>query len=82
MKLTPMQKLSQILDIVGEQIHQELDPAACKLMYNKKQLELSLPVRFANGAIRFHSGAAFKVGPSSQAHCVDRGLKGLSLYQV
>lgn len=61
-KLTPMQKLSQILDTVGEQIQQKLDPAACKLLYNKKQLDLSLPVRFANvpsgSTLELHSGGS------------------------
>ena len=62
MKLTPMQKLSQILDIVGEQIQQKLDPTACKLIYNKKPLDLSLPVRFANlpsgSTLELHSGGS------------------------
>lgn len=55
-----MQKLSQILDTVGEQIHQKLDPSACKLLFNKKQLDLSLPVRFTNvpsgSTLELHSG--------------------------
>ncbi len=62
-KLTPMQKLSQILDTIGERTHQTLDPATCKLMYNKKQLDLSLPVRFANvpsgSTLELHSGRSF-----------------------
>ena len=60
-----MQTLSQILDAVGEQIHEKLDPAACKLIYNKKQLDLSLPVRFANvpsgSTLELHSGGSLPV---------------------
>ena len=70
-KMTPMQKLSQILDAVGEQIHEKLDPAMCKLIYNKKPLDLSLPVRFANvpsgSTLELHSGGSVLV-PSLCAH--------------
>ena len=57
-----MQKLSQIVDALGEQIHQKLDPAACKLLHNKKELDMSLPVRFANippgSTLELHSGGS------------------------
>lgn len=55
-----MQQLSQILESVGKRINQKLDLAACKLLHNKKQLDLSLPVRFANipsgSTLELHSG--------------------------
>ena len=61
-KLTPMQQLSQIVDSVGQKINQKLDAAACKLLYNTKQMDLTLPVRFANipsgSTLELQSGAA------------------------
>ena len=61
-KLTPMQQLSQIVDSVGQKIDRKLDVAACKLLYNTKQIDLTLPVRFANipsgSTLELQSGAA------------------------
>lgn len=64
-----MQQLSQIVDSVGQKINQKLDAAACKLLYNTKQMDLTLPVRFANipsgSTLELQSGAARQ--PSSYA---------------
>lgn len=66
MKLTPMQRLSQAVDAVGDQINHKLDVTSCKLLYNKKELDLTLPVRFANipsgTTLELHSGGLLRDG--------------------
>lgn len=47
-KLTPMQHLTKIVEQVSELAKQQLDSSNCKIYYNKKELDLSTPARFAN----------------------------------
>ncbi|KAK9806749.1 hypothetical protein WJX72_001368 [[Myrmecia] bisecta] len=47
-KVGPMAPLSQIVEGVCQQLKPPLDPSSCQLLLNKKPLDLSTPVRFAN----------------------------------
>lgn len=47
-KLTPMQPLITIVEHISKAANQQLDPSTCKLFHNKKELDASTPVRFAN----------------------------------
>lgn len=61
-----MQRLSQVLDALGDQINHKLDATSCKLLYNRKQLDLTLPVRFANipsgSTLELQSGGLLRDG--------------------
>ena len=71
-----MQQLSQIVDSVGQKINQKLDAAACKLLYNTKQMDLTLPVRFANipsgSTLELQSGAARQPSSYSSSQYTQR----------
>ena len=47
-KLTPMQPLSAVYEQISKLTYQELNPSACKLIHNKKEIDATTPVRFAN----------------------------------
>ncbi|BDA50940.1 probable tether containing UBX domain for GLUT4 at C-terminar half [Coccomyxa sp. Obi] len=47
-KLTPMQPLITIVEHISKASNQQLDPSTCKIFHNKKELDASTPVRFAN----------------------------------
>jgi hypothetical protein len=37
-----------MVEHISKLTNQKLDPSACTLIYNKKEIDLSCPVRFAN----------------------------------
>lgn len=48
MAVTPMSPLSAVLEKYCQLSKDKLDPSSCELYYQKKKLDLSTPVRFAN----------------------------------